>query len=160
MLLKHDVAEALKAELNNVWQSVDEHLTAINENTTEIQALFDYLHELEVKYEKLAQRLDRLQLSHTQVLKKQVVSPLNQTEKKIFLALYTDDTPLAMQEIAERSGVPLPLIPECISSLSNKGVPFIRSFVNNQMFLKLEPAFKEVQAKGNVVNVSLQAFME
>ena len=47
--MKHDVVEALNAGLNNLQQALEEHLTAINENTTEIQALFDYLHELEIK---------------------------------------------------------------------------------------------------------------
>ncbi len=158
--MKHDVVEALNAGLNNLQQALEEHLTAINENTTEIQALFDYLHELEIKHEKLAQRLDRLQLSHTKVLRKQALLPLNHTEKKIFMALYTDDTPLSFIELAERSGVPLALLPECISALSNKGIPFVRSFVNTQMFVKLDPEFKELQAKENVVNVSLQAFFE
>ncbi len=158
--MKHDVVEALNAGLSNLQQALEEHLTAINENTTEIQALFDYLHELEIKHEKLAQRLDRLQLSHTKVLRKQALLPLNQTEKKIFTALYTDDTPLSFVELAERSGVPLALLPECISALSNKGIPFVRSFVNTQMFVKLDPEFKELQAKENVVNVSLQAFFE
>ena len=76
------------------------------------------------------------------------------------MALYTDDTPLSFIELAERSGVPLALLPECISALSNKGIPFVRSFVNTQMFVKLDPEFKELQAKENVVNVSLQAFFE
>ena len=39
-------------------------------------------------------------------------------------------------------------------------LPFIRTFVNDQIFLKLEPQFKELQAKENVVNLSLQSFME
>jgi len=148
----------MKKDLEKIKQALDDHLAGINENTTEIQALFDYLHELEVKFEKLNQRLDNLQLSENK--DKPELITLTQKERKVFLVFYTEEMALSYHEIAEKAEISVALIPECISSLTNKGIPFIRTFVNDQIFLKLEPQFKELQAKENLVNLSLQSFME
>ena len=85
---------------------------------------------------------------------------MNKVERKIFLILYTEEIPLSYKEIAIKAELPLMLVPESISTLINKGIPFKRTLYNNQLFLKLDPEFKELQAKENVVNLSLQSFME
>lgn len=143
-----------------VRKALEEHLLAINENTSEIQALFDYLQELETKIEKLSQRVDQTQLSAGQELPKHSMLSLNQIEKKVFLVLYTEDIPLSYIEIATKANLQISLIPECISSLVNKGMPFQRSSFNDQLFLRLDPQFKELQAKENIVNLSLHSFIE
>jgi len=149
----------MKSEFKAVKQALEEHLSAINENTSEIQAMFDYLQELEVKVEKVSQRLDQLQLNQNITLEKPTISPLTQTERRAFLTLYTEESPLSFEEIATRAKIPEALIPECISSLVNKGVPLQRSYFNNQLFLKLDPQFKEMQAKENLINLTLQSFI-
>ena len=150
----------MQKDLDNIKSALEEHLHAINDNSSEIQSLFDYVHEVEIKIDKLAQRLDRMQLGMGQQLEKPAVTPLSKVERKIFLALYTEEAPLTFQEIASRMQLPLPFIPECLSGLAHKGIPLQRSYVNNQLFFKLAPAFKELQAKENLVNLSLQSFME
>ncbi len=50
----------MKVDFTAIRQALEEHLSGINENTAEIQVLFDYVHELEVKFEKFSQRLDKL----------------------------------------------------------------------------------------------------
>ncbi len=147
-------------DLDIIKKILEDHLCSINENTTEIQALFDYLQELEIKWDKISQRLDNLQLNQGQLIPKPIISPLNQMERKVFLTLYTEEIPLSYKEIALKADLSLALIPECISALISKGIPFHRSLFNNQLFLKLEPAFKELQAKENLVNLSLQSFIE
>ncbi|MBI2572478.1 helix-turn-helix domain-containing protein [Candidatus Woesearchaeota archaeon] len=149
-------------DFSKVRHALEEHLAAINENTSEIQALFDYLQELEVKTEKLAARLDLLQLKVDPVpcAEKPQLIPLTQLEKKIFLVLYTETTPLCWTEIAQRTGVPLPTVQECLSSLTEKGIPLLRTYVQDHIFFKINPVFKEQQAKENLVNLSLQSFLE
>ncbi len=142
-----------------IKQAFEEHLSAINENTSEIQGLFDYLHEVEMKMDKLTSRLDHLQLSQDSKDTFEI-APLTQLERKVFLALYTEDTPLSYQELSIKTELPLSLVPECVSSLVGKGVPFRRSFVNSKLFLSLDPSFKEMQAKENLVNLSLESFLE
>lgn len=146
-------------ELKKIKNALEEHLTAINENTAEIQALFDFLQQMENKVERLSQRLDQLQLSQKLPLEKPQITPLNHLEKKIFLVLYTEETPLTYAEIAQKTGLSPCLIPEGLSSLSEKGIPIARTFSNEQMFFKIQPSFKELQAKENLVNLSLESFM-
>ncbi len=152
----------MEKEFAKIRQELEEHLSAINENTTEIQALFDYFQEIELKIEKVSQRLDAIQLSTLDqpLSLKPLVSPLNHVEKKVFLVLYTEETPLSYHEIGNKAKLPYSIIPECVSSLTTKGIPLLRSFYNDQLFLKLDPQFKEVQAKENLVNLSLHSFME
>jgi len=143
-----------------IRKMLDEHLAAINDNTTEIQALFDYLQEIEIKVEKFSQRLDQTQLSLGIPKPKINVAPLNHIERKIFLVLYTEASLLTYPEIAQRTALSPSIMPECIATLIQKGVPFKRSFFDSQLFVGLDPEFKELQAKENIINLSLQSFME
>ena len=149
----------MEKEFSNIRQLIEEHLSSINENTAEIQALFDYMQELESKVELVSQRLDQIELNQTRQ-KVRNIAPLNITEKKIFLVFYTEEMPLSYKEITEKTSIPIGMIPEAISSLMNKGIPFLRTSVNNQVFLRLHPQFKEIQAKENIVNLSLNSFLK
>jgi len=140
--------------------ALEEHLSAINENTAEIQSLFDYIHEMEVKVDKVIQRLDQLQLSQGINPIKSSIVPLNHNEKKVFLILYTEESPLCFDEIAVKTDFSSPVVQECVSSLAGKGIPLVRSHFNDKMFVKLEPEFKEIQAKQNLINLSLESFMD
>jgi len=142
-----EVDLAMRKHFEHIRNALEEHLSSINENTTEIQSLFDYLHQLEIKVEKLSQRLDRSQLNEP--CAKPQISPLNKTEREVFLALYTEEIPLTIPEIALRVKIPISLARENISSICSKGIPLHRSHFNNQLFLKLAPEFKEMQAKQN-----------
>ncbi len=150
----------MKKEFKLIRQALEEHLSSINENTSEIQAMFDYLQETDLKVDKLSQRLENLQLSLGKPIEKPTISPLNQLEKKVFLILYTEETPLSYEEICAKAEIPLSTIPECISSIIDKGIPLLRSLVNDRLFFKLSPSFKELQAKDNLINLSLQSFIE
>ncbi|MBI2668282.1 hypothetical protein HYX14_00400 [Candidatus Woesearchaeota archaeon] len=151
--------DSVSTEFHDVQNVLDEHLSAINENTIEIQSLFDYLQEIEAKLEKMSSRLDQLQLTQGMPLQKPAIAPLNQAEKNLFLTLYTEDQPLSYKELSDKSQLPFSIIPECIAALISKGVPLQRLFVENQLFIKMNTEFKELQAKENIVNLSLQSFM-
>jgi predicted transcriptional regulator len=148
-------------ELEKIKNVLEEHLSSINDNTSEIQSLFDYLQEVENKIDRLSQRLDQVQLSNNseEEHEKPTITPLDHTERKVFLALYTEEMPLSYREIAERALVPSSVVSDCLSSLATKGIPILRSFCNNQLFIKLSPSFKERQAKENLINLSLHSFM-
>ena len=146
----------MKKRFDHIRFAIEEHLSSINENSAEIQSLFDYLNKIDVKLDKMGQRLDELQLNG---VRKPLVSPLEENEKKIFLALYTEETPLSYSEISERAGLSPHLVMETASLLLQKGVPLRRSLVNGQVFLQLDSQFKELQAKENLVNLSLSSFM-
>ena len=149
----------MKKTFDQIRNALEEHLSAINDNTTEIQVLFDYLQEVETKVEKLNQRLDKMQMSLDQPLEKTTITPLNNTEKKIFLVLYTEEMNLTAEEIAKKTSLPITVVTECVSFLIQKNIPIHRSFCNQQFFFSLDRQFKELQAKENLINLSLQSFM-
>jgi hypothetical protein len=149
----------MKEKFEIIRNALEEHLSAINENTSEIQAMFDYLQELEIKVDKLSHRLDNLQLNNDVEIDKPVIQPLDHIERKVFLVLYTEDMPLSCRELGMKARVPLSAVSECISSITDKGIPLLRSLVNNQIYFKLSPSFKEIQAKENLINLSLHSFM-
>ncbi len=143
-----------------IKQAFEEHLTAINETTAEMQVLFDFLQVMERKLDSLSQRVDQIQITlqnNPALARKQYA--LNQMENQIFFALYTEETPLTFQEIAVKANLPAALVPEGISALIEKGIPLIKSFYNDRLFLKLEQHFKELQARENIISLSLQGFM-
>lgn len=150
----------MKKDIKAIKQVLEEHLSSINESSSEIQALFDYLKEVESKVDKFSERLDQMQLKDNHSSEKISITPLTTIEKKVFLVLYTEETPLSYKEIAVKAQLPNSLVPECISSLVQKGIALHRTYFNDKLFLKLDPQFKEVQAKENLINLSLQSFME
>jgi len=147
----------IKTNFEEVRTDLEEHLNSINENSTEIQALFDYLQDMEVKIDKLNARLDQVQLTQGDC-EKQEIESLNSVEKQIFLVLYTEEIAMGLKEIAEKAKVPITLVQEYITSLSKKGIPLVRSLFNGQIFIQLDKGFKERQAKENLINLSLDSF--
>lgn len=153
--------EKLINNFKSIRSNLEEHLNAINENSSEIQSLFDYLQDLEIKIEKVSSRIDHIQLENSHSCSANNfnrIRPLNNIEKKIFLTLYTEELPLNFQQISNNSKVSPIIVQEAISSLIHKGIPIVRSFFNKQMFLQLDSKFKERQAKENLVNLSLTSF--
>jgi SpoU rRNA methylase family enzyme len=138
---------------------LEEHLSSINDNTGEIQVLFDYLNDVEKKVDKLSERLDHLQLNEDLTKEKISIDPLNTIEKKIFLVLYTEENGLTFEEVSEKTNIDLFTVKENVSSLVGKSVPLQRTFCNGQFFFSLNKEFKDLQAKENIVNLSLQSFM-
>jgi len=157
MFVGWNMKENIKSHFVHIRGMVEEHLSAINENSSEIQALFDYLQDLELKVEKVTARLDQIQLEK-QVAPTKDIEPLNAIEKQVFLTMYMEELALTYQDIASRIHLSVALVQESMTSLVRKGIPLVRSFFNNQQFVQLETQFKERQAKENLINLSLESF--
>lgn len=158
--IDEELIKELKHRLVLAEQSLSEHLSAINENTSELQSLFDYLQEIDQKIEKLAQRIDQIQLQTNIPQEKPFVAPLNQTEKKIFVVLYTEERPLNCLDLSQKSGVPSSILRDHLALMAQKGIPLDRIFKDTQTYYKLNAKFKEWQAKENILNLSLDSFIQ
>lgn len=150
----------LKQVLKQVRDELDDHFTAINENTDEIQSNYSYLQELENKLEQLTERIARIEVILEGQQKRFQIQPLSSHEKQVFLTLYTEEVPLTYADIARRTCIEEALVKHHIASLIEKGIPLIKTYLNATPFLKLDTQFKEVQAKENVLNLSLKSFVE
>jgi len=146
----------MQTKLSNIRAALEEHLSAINENSNEIQALFDYLQDMECKIDTLNSRLDSLQIESQ--AKSASIRPLNDSERQVFLVLYTAEGFLDCHEIAKRSNLSHACVQEHLCVLSSKGIPFTRTLSDKRILVQIDAKFKERQAKENVVNLSLDSF--
>ncbi|MCK4589955.1 MAG: winged helix-turn-helix domain-containing protein [Nanoarchaeota archaeon] len=153
------IKEEVSFPLSNIREEFDEHLAGINDNTQEIQSNFTFLLELDSKIDKIAQRLDKIELILTEKPQKIDLKPLNQPEKQVFCVLYTEEAPLTYEDISNKTGLSSALVREYISALIEKGIPLTKSYYQGRPFLKLDPSFKEIQAKENLVNLSLMSYV-
>lgn len=148
--------------ISKLKEVFEDHLDAINQNTDEIQANHEYLCELDAKLEKINERIDQVQVFlqkfglEVKETPKFDVKPLNKREQEVFLVLYTLDgvkEKITYADIARRTGLTEELVFGYTASLLKKGVPIIRRHINNRIYLKLNPHFKDIQAKENILKI-------
>jgi len=160
--------KSLKGEFIKIRNEFEEHLQAINENTNEISANYEYIAEIESKVEKLSERVDNLQMfleanCNVSFAKKSDfdVKKLNRREQEVFLVIYTleeEKESVTYADIAERLGISEQLAGNYVTSIIEKGVPIIKRYINSKPFLRLDPEFKTLQTKENILQLSLMEF--
>lgn len=151
----HDAFSQIKEEF-------EDHLTAINENTNEIQANYELLCNIDQKLNKLTERLDKLEIflqKHgLQTEEKRQFKPvrLSKREQEIFLILYTLEEvkgSVTYLDIARRVSLPEDIVASYIANMLQKGVPIIKKYIANEAHLSLNPIFKSIQAKENILQI-------
>lgn len=161
-----DIQLNLSAAFSQIKEDFEEHLTAINGNTNEIQSNYSYLCEIDSKIEKLKERMDQIQIFlqknqgfMAEENKKFETSPLTQNEKRVFLVLYTLDEEngnVSYRDLAVNLGLTDELVCNYINNMVAKGVPIVKRYINNKPFLKLNQDFKRLQTKENILKIEQQ----
>jgi len=121
-------------ELQTVREELDDHLDTLNQNTTDINSLYEYLSELDVKMERLTERLDALQallLAQTPVVKKQRLLP---REEEVCSVLLSATEPLTSLEIGRRVGLTADVVAQTLFCLKQKGVEIVARVVEGETF--------------------------
>jgi len=148
--------------IENIHEECEDHLAAINENTTEIQANYEYICRLDGKIEKISERLEQIQLFLTkfgftgQDHPKFEVKPLAKAEQEVFLLLYTleEKGAVTYEDISRRSGLTQELVSNYITTMIEKGVPIVKRYIHNKVYLRIDKQFKKIQAKENILKIS------
>ncbi|MBI2646846.1 HTH domain-containing protein [Candidatus Woesearchaeota archaeon] len=158
----------LRLELTKIRHELEEHLQAINETTNEIVANYEYLSVLESKLDRLSDRVNQMQMhlelnSDTVIAKRNnfEVKKLNRIEQKVFLVIYTleeEKGSVTYEDIAQKLKISEQLVGNYVTSLIGKGVPIMKRYLNSKPFLRLDPVFKTLQTKENILQLSLQEF--
>ncbi len=149
-----DLDKRLKSAFSKIKDEFDDHLAAINENTDEMHSVHEHLNELDIKIEKLGERIDEMQLMMSKVLSSNSSLALNSNEQKVFLVLYTvEETPLSYSDIARRANLTELQVKANIIALSNKGIPIMERIIDGQPYFRLDKKFKELQAKQNLIKI-------
>lgn len=153
----HEFRDAVSKSVNDVKEELNDHREAINQNTNEVQSVYEYLCRLDSKIDKLIERLDELSLFFNDMnaikQKKINICELTRKEKEVFLVIYANDS-ITYKGIAKKLLLTENLVGCYITSLISKGVPLIKRYVNNEIYLYLDPEFKAMQTKENIVEIS------
>ena len=161
------INKTLKKAFNKIKEEFEEHLGSINENTNEIQANYEYLCNVDSKIDKLNEKIEDLQLFINRLVakddKKHNEEPvythifLTTKEKEVFLALYTmaeEKGPITYKAISRRIGLTEFMVREYIVNLIEKGIPVIKKYVNQEVYLDIDQKFRHMQAKENLVDIN------
>lgn len=142
----------LRESFKRIKQEMCDHLESINENTTEIQDVYRYMADIDVKLDKLSERIDTLASFAREFIPRQNIL-LEPVEQKIFLLLYTygEREPISIYELASKLSLSIALIKQSLQNMETKGVRFIKDARNQDIYVSLNEEFKEIQARDNVV---------
>jgi len=149
------MAEAIRKAFRTVKNELDDHLDAINQSTAEIQANQGLLAELEAKIDKLAERLDELELIMNPTRAGAIGVKLTPREQEVFMTIYLSKGLTAL-ELARRLGFTEEMVNLYIFNLMSKGVPVRRELVDDLVVFSLDSEFKDAQAKRNVLAINPQ----
>ena len=140
-------------------------MQAINENTNEISANYEHICEIEEKLDRLSARVEQIQMyfesGDAPRNSNFEVKQLNRREQEVFLVMYTleeEHGNVTYENIASRLGISIELAGSYVTALIEKGVPIIKRYINSKPYLKLDPDFKTLQTKENILQVSLEEF--
>ena len=156
------ITTQLHSAFSEIKDKFDDHLTSINENTNEIQGNYEYLCEIDAKLEKVNERLDQitmfLQKHGLKVEEKPEfkIGNLTKREEEVFLVLYTLDGTKELTtytDVARRTGLTEELAMGYIDNMIRKGVPISRKHAHHRTYLKLNPYFRTLQAKQNIMKL-------
>lgn len=158
LLSSKDVAIAKFSELvESCKDELEDHRLAINENTNEILSNSESVSEIYVRLDKLSSRIDELfLLIKGQKIEKPKASvrPLSANEKKVFQSIYTltEQFPAVnYSSLAKHSKLSFDQVKYCVSTMIQKGVPLLKRYRAKEIFLFIDPYFKELQAKENIL---------
>ena len=147
--------QGLKEAFKQIKHEFNEHLETINQNTSEIQGLYDYVSEVEQKLDKLNERIDELQMSvNPDMTYDQFNVELSHREQEVFVMLYAEQDKVTPVDIARKLGFTDEMVHRYIYNLITKGIPVIKHFEKEEMLLSLDVRFKDLQARKNILKIN------
>ena len=146
------LARGIRNAFKSVKSELDDHLESINQNTSEIQANQGLLTELDAKLDKISERLDELELVVNPDRAKKLDARLTPREQEVFMALYTGKR-VSPKQAAKILGFTEDMVNMYILNITSKGVPVRREIVDDVLVFSLDPEFKDLQARRNVLEI-------
>jgi HSP90 family molecular chaperone len=162
------VENCTRKAFNEVKKEFEEHLESINEGTNEIQSNYESILRIETRLDKVEGMLTEINQFIKQFKTQNVyfldddsdnlfnIMPLTEDEKKIFKIIYeleNEGIKTTYLKISDLSGISISLVREHVNSLIEKGIPIIKNYLHQQVHISLEPKFREIQIKQNIINI-------
>jgi predicted transcriptional regulator len=160
------IEERIKKAFKTIKEELEEHLNSINENTNEIQYNSEQIYELSKKIDKLSQRIDEIELiiANTTLENKQDFSvsrfdELTKIEREIFLILYKKKN-LTLKDISNKLALSEDQVKKNIANLIIKGIPIIKRYSKESMFIGIDNNFLLAQIKNNLMEIDKELLAE
>lgn len=145
--------EGTKHAFHHIKNEFDDHLSAINQNTSEIQSLYDFLSDLDRRLDKVQERVDELQMQVNPEMRDVPEIELTLREQEVFFVLYTESEAVSVEEIGRRLGFTTEMVNKYVFNLVSKGVPVMRDESDESLRVSIDNRFRTLQAKQEVVSV-------
>jgi DNA-binding CsgD family transcriptional regulator len=145
--------EGTKHAFRHIKNEFDDHLNAINQNTSEIQSVYDFMSDLDRRLDKVQERVDELQMQVNPEMKDVPEIDLTLREQEVFFVLYTSSDPISCQEIGRRLGFTTEMVNKYVYNMIAKGIPVMRDDTEDDLYVRLDNSFRTMQAKREIVNV-------
>ena len=150
-----ELSQQLKETFDGFKEELEDHLTAINENTNEIQSNYELISQLSQKLDMMEERLESVELMLNNQQTPQKIEKLSKKEEKIFMVLYREEKNyMSYSAVGAALFISETSARYYISLLTNKGVPIIKKTHNNKTYIKLNSHFRAEQAKQNILGLS------
>lgn len=149
-----EIVDDIRNAFDLVKEEFDEHLLAINENTTEQLIQNNHICELDQRLGKIEERMEEIHNMLRQVIMKAELSvQMTKEEQRVFLLLYTHDKFITPKEISSKLAVPMSDVGDALDSMMDKGVPVEREMLDGRVYFRLSKEFKLRQAKENIIKI-------
>jgi predicted transcriptional regulator len=126
----------LRDAFEKVKEELTEHLEAINQNTVEVAANYEYLSSLEEKIEKLADKIDQVYLL-LEDRKPQEQKPTFTQRETELLEVLRAQKEISVVKLSQHIGLPPMLIEDLAQSIQQKGIPLLKEELVGDTLLKL-----------------------
>ena len=149
----------LSSSLQDIRIELDDHLAAINETTDEVETNFTYLINIEKKIKFLEKKIEHINKVLEKIAPEEFKSvkcgkvQISDKEQIVFSILYESPRAVDASQIAARLRRSETFVRYSINGLLSKGIPITKHIVNKKTHFSLDPEFKEIQAKENILNL-------
>lgn len=145
----------VKKAFSAIKEEFDVHLDTINRNTEEIQHLAEHMAELESKIEKLNERIDEIQVvQNPQGAEESYDVDLTHREQEVFVLLYAHGDKITVEKMSKRLGFTEEMVNRYIYNLVAKGIPIMKDYEKEDLYVYLDSTFRDLQAKKNVLDIN------
>ena len=157
----HEVTELrdeLKVVFSKIKEEFDDHLESINQNTIELQSLFEYLSRLNDKLDKLSAKIDSTTVhDRRQSAKKELLTiVLTREEEEVLAILLSNSKRNALTTydiIAEKLNITPVYTANIVTSLLEKGIPVEKRLLNGNVLVEIDRMFHERDLQYNIVTI-------
>lgn len=149
----------IREAFRKIKEERDEHLESINQLTSELQTAFEYISDLENKYDKIKENIDELMIFKNSILlnDKSHFSNivLSLEEQKLFQTLYVfgEKEPLSENFIIKKLDLNDTSFRLLLSSLLDKKIPITKERIGNEWYFNIDLRFRDMQTKEQLIKV-------